>query len=538
MKNIFQEIIANVFSDIPSKHKVWLDSIGDQDDLLSLHAATHGLEKALSDPSLSPQTLSKILDITEERSAPILLRLNQQFIKFEYMEDSLENNILAVVHAFHKQLYNSYIYLFNYYANQPEMTDSVIGPLMHNVVNQTFEMLKWRSYVNFGLAPKMWLQLHRIYSLAANYDLLESTLTEPDFDHPNTTLAGRLVQTYMLDNLQQANLSRIGVAIACKLLQSQLLHTDISQEFNPLKYLFFVDIEKDTGAKRMRHFTPTNTCIFWHIDSIETYISNIIERKFSRDSLALLDIEPHHTKGAIEALTLIHREWSRKEYQRQRRKETRQKLTTTANVVYGIHEVCKRIHAYENGRLNQGTNPFADGKTLDERLRTHTTQIGEPHALKGVHNHHHWVITDESNQGLGAVASRELNAWITVGQILALVLANGKSEVIIGVVKSTRPKTNQQMQVGIELISRHAKWVQLKPTGMVSADNALSIHNFAALYLPLEAGVTSSSALLIPKIEFIPNSPYEISISGMIEQITLGQPIDSKDDWVKLTYPR
>jgi hypothetical protein len=73
---------------------------------------------------------------------------------------------------------------------------------------------------------------------------------------------------------------------------------------------------------------------------------------------------------------------------------------------------------------------------------------------------------------------------------------------------------------------------------MVPADSTLSAHEFAALYLPLEAGVTSSSALLIPKIEFIPNSPYEISISGMIEQITLGEPIDSKDDWVKVIYPR
>ncbi len=537
MKNIFQEIIANVFSDIPSKHTVWLDSIGDQDDLLALHAATYGLEKALSDASLSPQTLSKILDITEEKSAPILLRLNEQFIKFEYMDDSLENNILAVVYAFHKQLYNNYIYLFDYHANQPEMTDSVIAPLMHNAVKQTFEMLKWRSFVNFGLAPKMWLQLHRIYSLAANYDLLESTLIEPDFDHPTPTLAGRLVQTYMLDNLQQVNLSRIGVAVACKLLQSQLLHVDISQELNPLKYLFFVDIEKDTGAKRMRHFTPTNTCIFWHIDNVETYIANIIERKFSANSLVLLDIEPHQTKDAVEALNIIHREWSRKEYLRQRRKEARHKLTTTANVVYGIHEVCKRIYAHENGRLN-GTSLSADGKTLDERLKSHTTQIGEPNAIKGGQNHHHWVITDESNQGLGAVANRELNAWISVGQILGLVLANGKSEVIIGVVKSTRPKTNQQMQVGIELISRHAKWVQLKPTGMVQSDSTLSAHNFAALYLPLEAGVTSNSALLIPKIEFIPNSPYEISISGMIEQITLGEPIDSKDDWVKVIYPR
>lgn len=538
MKNIFQEIMANVFSDIPGKHSIWLDAIGDQDDLLALHSATLGLQQALADQNLSPQIFSKILDKTEERIAPILLRLNQQFIKFEYMDDSLENNILAVVYAFHKQLYNCYIQLFDYYASPSETTDIVIGPLMHHAVNQAFEMLKWRSFVNFGLAPTMWLQLHRIYSLAANYDLLDATVEPSDLDHPSPTLAGRLVQTYMLDNLQQVNLSRIGVEVACRLLQSQLLHVDTSQEFNPIKYLFFIDIEKDAGAKRMRHFTPTNTCIYWHIDGVETFIANIIERKFSTHSLASLHIQPHQTKAAIEALTIIHREWSRKEYQRQRRKETRQRISTTANVVYGIQEVCKRVHAHENSRLNPGVHVSAEGKTLDERLRSHTTLRGDPNTQSIDPNNHHWVIVDESNQGLGAVASRELNTWITVGQILGLMLANGKNEMIIGVIKSTRPKANHQVLVGIELISRHAKWVQLKPTGSNSVDDSISVHSFAALYLPLEAGLSANSALLIPKIEYIPNSPYEITVSGMVEQLTLGEAIDSKDDWVKVAYPR
>lgn len=538
MKRIFQEIIANVFSDIPSKHTVWLDAIDDQEDLIALQSATQGLEQALTDTSLSVQALSKILDKTEQKTAPILVKLNQQFIKFQYMDASLENNILAIVYAFHKQLYTAYITLLEHHASPAHTLDNVIASLMHRAVAQAFEMLKWRSFINFGLAPKMWLQLNKIYTLAANYDLLASTMPEFESGITNPTLAARLIQTYMLDNLQQANLSRIGVDVACKLLQTQLSDVEISQEFNPLKYLFFVDIEKDQGAKRMRHFTPTNTCIYWHIDDVEKFITHVIESNSSATSLSALNIPAHQAKAAIEALTIIQREWSRKEYQRQRRKETRQKITSTANVVYGIQEVCKRIHSLEHTRLNLGSLVSADGKTLDERLRSHTTIKGEANTLKIDRSNHHWVIVDESNQGLGAVASRELNDWIAVGQLVGLILANGKSEMVIGMVKSVRPKVNHQVQVGIAIISRHAKWVQLKSMAANVLDNNTSMHSFSALYLPIEAGLSHNSTLLIPKIEFIPNTQYEISISGMIEQILLGQPTDSQDDWVKVNYPR
>jgi hypothetical protein len=189
-------------------------------------------------------------------------------------------------------------------------------------------------------------------------------------------------------------------------------------------------------------------------------------------------------------------------------------------------------------RLNQGARISADGKTLDERLRSHTAIKGEANTLKIDPNNHHWVIVDESNQGLGAVANRELNAWVSIGQLLGLVLANGKSEMMLGVVKSTRPKANHQIHVGIAIISRHAKWVQLKSMASSSLDSDTSIHSFAALYLPIEAGLSQNSTLLIPKIEFIPNIQYEISIAGMVEEVLLARPIDSQDDWVRVNYPR
>lgn len=547
MKKIFQEIIASVFNDIPNKHAIWLEAISDQDDLIALHSATQGLELALSDKTLSPNVLSKIIERAEQKTNPILIKLGRQFIKFEFMDSNLENNILAVVYAFHKQFYSCYIQQFENFLDTPNLEKiEAVSPLMHGAVNQAFEMLKWRSFVNFGLAPNVWLQLHKIYQVASENNLLDRAL---EVDEPHTdnlsgtgTLAARLVRTYMLDSLQQANLNRQGVDLACKLLQTQLQNIEISNEFNPIKFLFYVDLEKDTGAKRIRYFTPTNTCIYWQLDDLETTINKLIDNKSGLAINQLLTIESHQTKAAIETLGSVLREWSRKEYLRQRRKENRQKLTTTANVVHGIQDVCKRIQSHENSKLGSGARFSAEGKSLDERLRSHTILKGAPNTLN-LNTDHHWVIVDESTQGLGASASRELNPWISVGQLVGLVLADAKQDMLIAVIRSTRPKANRQVHIGLELLSRHAKWVLLKPItpDVHKAGEDIipaNAHSFAGLYLPIEAGLSPNSMLLLPKIEFIPNAQYEISIAGMVESITLNEAIDSKDDWVKITYPR
>lgn len=557
MRKIFQEIISTVLSDIPSKHAVWLEAINGQDDLILLESATRGLEFALADKELPVNILSKITDLTIQKTNPTLIKLSQQFIRFEFMSSSVEHNILTVVYGFHKQLYGNYVTLLNYFCSSPkQFKKEHANRYMHAAVNQAFEMLKWRGFVNLGLAPKIWLQLHKILEIADSNKLLNQPLIDSKTSLSNVTLSALLVQTYMLDTLQQANLSRQGIDIACKLLRSQLLNVEISNEFNPNKFLFYVDLDKDIGAKRVRHFSSTNTCVYWQIDTLEKTIKRIISEISSNspdlpsESLpqAVLNddliIEPHQIKIAAVTLGLLLREWSRNDYVRQRRKEIRRKITTIANVVHGIKEVCGRIKLNENGKSSHGVRLSTDGRLLDQRLRHHALIKGASNTPNVDTVNHHWVIIDESNQGLGAVANRELNTRTVVGQLVGLILADAKQELIIAVIRSIRPKANRQMQVGIEILSRHAKWVQLKPVkpdtveGESAQYNNTNSPHFAGLYLPIEAGLSSRSMLILPRIEFIPHTHYEISIAGMLDRVVLTDSIDSKNDWIKINYPR
>lgn len=560
MRKIFQEIIGSVINDIPSKHLAWLETINSQDELTALESATRGLTFAMSEKTLAVKTVCNIIDDVARKTSPVLNKLSQQFIRFELMSSSVENNILTVVYNFHKQLYSGYLSLLNDFCNHPKQhKKELANRYMHAAVNQAFEMLKWRSFVNVGLAPKVWLQLHKIFEIAESNQLLNQVLLNDEQPVNKVTLSALLLQTYMLDTLLQINLSRQGIDIASKLLRSQLINVEISKEFNPGKFLFYVDLAKDNGAKRIRHLSPTETGIYWQIDSLEKSIQAIItelsvktaDSLSNYSSITFLDtpliVEPHQIKALAETLELLLREWSRDNYIRQRRKAIRRKISTTANVVHGIKEICLRIKSNENGQLNYGVRLSNEARLLEQRFRIH-------HIIKGTQNtlnvdtiNHHWIIIDESNQGLGAVASRELNTKSAVGQLVGLVLANAKQEMIIAVIRSIRPKANRQMQVGIEILSHHAKWAQLRSADESESDgNKQAAYNtsleekssFSGLYLPIEAGISTESMLVLPRIEFIPHTHYEISIAGMLDKVTLSDSIDSKNDWVKINYPR
>ena len=60
---------------------------------------------------------------------------------------------------------------------------------------------------------------------------------------------------------------------------------------------------------------------------------------------------------------------------------------------------------------------------------------------------------------------------------------------------------------------------------------------FSGIYLPIEAGHSDSSTLILPKINFRANANYAITIAGSPKHVLLGQAIESRDDWVKVAFP-
>ena len=130
------------------------------------------------------------------------------------------------------------------------------------------------------------------------------------------------------------------------------------------------------------------------------------------------------------------------------------------------------------------------------------------------------------------------------------------SKIIIGMIRSVKPTMGSQLRVGIEIISQHPTWVQLRQAHSVEAFpnteidinplTGINVKNtaatidiglFSGIYLPIEAGLSELSMLILPKMNYRANTNYVIKIDGSPKRVLLGEPIESRDDWVKVVCP-
>ena len=320
--------------------------------------------------------------------------------------------------------------------------------------------------------------------------------------------------------------------------------------------MFYIDLEKDAAAKRMRNFEPNERCRYWDLDELEKHITiaiTVSDRGEIPESLAFSKIE--NAKKLNETLKILLDEWQKSGYLRQRRKFTRQTSSKNARVNAGIADICKLVH--QTNQVSSGLRLSRDGKSLDERLRAHTVLRQSSSLSANSGSLDTWIITDESTHGLGARVNKFSNILVRPDKLIGLVFNEDPGNIIIGIIRSTKPTQGDQLRVGVEVISYYPTWVQLKQAELNSNTNTeiempaeISFNNinsgldvtidvglFSGIYLPIDAGHSDSSALILPKINFRANANYAVTIAGSSKHVLLGQAIESRDDWVKVAFP-
>ena len=568
MKSLLKQIFGNNALVKSNQHKAWLADLKELDDLAALQFSTKHLAQLLNPadaaemPSLEQQ-LDLILAL-EAANQPRLEKLATQLANVENMKVELENSIFDACYNYCRQSYIFHLKVIEQAFSAPkpstnesideslyQPSESVLILLIARALYAAFHMIKWRLFSQTNPPAKVWLQLSMLYKIANQRALLNNPIELFDAA-PSTTLAASFVQCWMLGQLTQTSMQKYQVEIASRILTTLLTRTRISNKYTLEQYLFFIDLEKDTVAKRMRDAYASDTCRYWELDELEKQLSvatTVSDRGEIPQSLAFSKID--HTKKLNETLVLLLEEWKRAGYVRQRRKAARQASSKTARVNAGIFDICNQVH--QANQISSGLRLSRDGTTLDERLRAHTTLKQNSNLTINSGSLDTWIITDESLQGLGTRVNRYANILARPNKLLGLVIDDDPSKVIIGMIRSVKPTQANQLRAGIEIISHHPKWVQLKQSnhtdsfadtvmetskmGAKSMTTTADIGSFAGIYLPIEAGLSDTSVLILPKMHFRANTHYTMNINGNNTQILLEDPIESQDDWVKVTFP-
>lgn len=561
MKNFIQQIFGASTAKKTNHLTAWIDDLAEMSDLAALQFATQQLAQLINPvddaDKLDLQQQYDLIFTLEALSQPRLEKLSSQFSSLENIKPELESSMCETCYNYCRQAYIFQLKIIEKFADSHKTNQEhalkiegdQLALLIARTLHAAFNMVKWRLFSQANPPSKVWLQINVLYRFSALKMLLNNTIELFDLG-TTTSLSAFFVQIYMLGQLAQAGMQKFHIEIAARVITALLTRARISDKYTPEHYLFFIDLDLDLPAKRMRDIQGAASCRYWELDELERLLSvaiTVSDRGEIPHNLAMAKIDS--AKKLHETLLILFAEWKKTGYIRQRRRFSRQASSKTAKVNAGIADICNQVN--QANKISGGLHTSA---SLDERLRLHTVLRTSSILAATSGTLDTWMITDESPHGLGARVNKYANILARPDKLIGLMIEDETSKVVIGMIRSVKPTQGNQLRVGIEIISHHPKWVQLKRSDKNEAFQNSSVkpefqesfnakavsHDidfFAGIYLPIEAGLSDTSCLILPKINFRANANYSVAIAGTSQHVLLAEPIESHDDWVKVAFP-
>lgn len=563
MKTLIQHIFFAKKTKKTNELLAWVETLSDMDEISALQFATKQLSiLLLQEGQAETLTIEEKTDFIlslEVINQKRLEKLATQIASASNMKRELEDKIYETCYNYCRQSYIFHLKVIEkVFDNTHPSQELNVKPAENHLViliarafNAALNMLKWRLFSQASPPAKMWMQINVLYKISVQKALLNNVVELFDLS-PSTSLAALYVQTCMMGQLAQASMQNSHIEITAKILSTLLTRVHISNKYTPEQYLFYVDLEQDAPAKRMRDLAPYDTCRYWELDELEKVLTvavTVSDRGEIPKSLALAKI--HHIQRLNETVRILVDEWRRKGYVRQRRQAVRTASSRTAKVNAGIAEICNQVH--QSNRINSGLALSREEAAFDARLRAHTVLKQASMLAPNSGSLDTWIITDESPRGFGARVNKYANILARLDKLIGLVIDQDTSKIAIGMIRSVKPTQGGQLRVGIEVLSNKPVWLQLralknsqlftnsavkieavKDARNINNGATVDIGSFSGIYLPIEEGFSEKATLILPKMNFVANNNYFLTVYGVEKHVFLANPIEARDDWVKV----
>ncbi len=554
MKSLFRKLVGIRPSDSNAINNLdWLNTLNSIDDITAIRTINTKLADLLEDAEIADNARFKALLAIDEHCHPRVSKIAAQYVKVENLRSELETDIWETVYYYYRHLYNGYHKLINDYTSpvgQVIFSFDYLPLILMRAMNAGFMMIKWRYFRQQAATDTIWLNMHRMYQIAEQESLTRASVVL----YPGsleTNIEESFAQAWMLDNLSHNNMSKQDIEIANNLLGKWFKGISISKSYEAERFLYFADLAQDKGGRRIRNLQPETSCRYWETEPICARIQAVataLKEKQSLEKYGVKELERY--PAARNLLKQLYAEWSRKGYQRQRRRQDRKAVIKTASITYGIENACLQVKQIINNHpANRGkfTN---DSRSLEERIAAHSVASLAPTTLYVGATGERWILVDEGASGYGALVNQELEVGARLGKLIAMVCEDNRQQVVLGIIRSIKLQSNNQRRIGIQIISRNAIWIQLshavaKLDAPIAEDEFMinsrgmteRLLAFSGLYIPPEAGLVGSPSILIPRMEFRHNGIYQVIKMKEKTAIQLSSALEARDDWVRAACP-
>lgn len=540
----------------------WLNNLNQMDDISAVELATKRLADDFKKNVLQEEINLGALFTIDEKTHIIVERISTHFINVENINAELEERISNAVCFYHRQLFLLYFSLIDHHSQQyPNYLHIFLARAMRNAT----QMIKWRYY-NYQSAPaNVWTQISQLYLLAEKKSLLNARI-QSYTDLEPIALSTAYIHACMLGTLESLSLKCTQIELVSKMLLAWTTKINIDHVFNEKEHLFFVDTASNKPAKRIRHFKPADTYRYWNFDSVNSKIElslSLIEFNISPKQPLMKELIGN--KEAFTTFETLHAEWSRADYKRQRRSEDRAKTEISVTTSYGFREICEQLKQYENIQIQRGEKAYKGEKSLDERLASHSVKKGEPTIIYMDLSVERSTIVDQCRNGLGLNVNKHPNE-VSLGMLIGITSKEQRNKTELGIIRSIKPILNNELHIGVELLSHIAFNVIAentsfkKPklafnsgqftssenffpntdfgdtTSFMNSSYGSDPNNFTCLYLPREQSISKQETLIIPKLQYNKNDVFKVNILGEDMMIRFTKSFERDGNWVRVTF--
>ncbi len=548
--------LQKIFSNPPAPKGMnsfpWAPALKDLDDISAIEYGSEQLHNEFRNNAFKDELFLQALFSIDEKLHTIVDRITNQYITIENIGIELEERLTNSVFLYHRQMFLIYMAAIENFGKNHH---PCLLLMLARAMNSATQMIKWRYYTYNSAPASVWLQISQLFKIAETQFLLDQPAQTYE-GQPTSTLSIAYIQVCMLGSLESLSFKRQQIDLVGKMLHKWASKVVIESHYDEKKHLFYVDTANNVPAKRIRNFKPADSYRYWCFDSINSKIelcASALEFNIAPKQLSMEEFSCN--KYFLPTLEVLRTEWSRHEYKRQRREEDRTKTVKSATTSYGFFDTCYQIKQYENLQVQRGEKTYQGEKSFEERLSSHYVVKGrsEPNIIYVDLGAGYSNIVDESSKGIGMRISKQANE-VSLGMMVGVSVKEQKYGTRVGVIRSIKPIPGNELQIGVEVLSRNAFCVEAKNVSMsamkvrasantsmntsddISANFTSSTFKFTCLFLPEEYGVSTGETLIVPRIQYNSTDVFQVNVLGAELVVKFTDTLERHEDWIRVAY--
>ena len=554
---IKHKIQSAIHHQVIEKKLEWMHTLPEMDELAALKEITTRLAKIQFDSSKSiHRDIDLLLDIDSKtyRSAK---NITYKYLTMLKINRDSEDDIFNVGYSFHRQLYLAYSQFLDVYQAQCKVVLDLekMNLILARHINATNAMTKWRYFDDQPAPAGTWENVNKVIKCAENLSILNINLFLYEYQRKETSLATLLKQGFMMATLHKGSYSRLQIQLTEQILKVWASNPLLLNKHKLDKYQFFINTESDRGPERIRIVEKFTDYRYWKttrlIDKIERFLCAVDTNKsvseFGLDKMA-------STSVLVKLFKKLRVDWCVEGYERQRRKEVRNKRNKLITVNYGLVDICRSLNAITTTVAVVKQTPDDNQYDFNVRVASHHIKQTAPQVYQPKKNNlgsENWWVVDESIHGFGVDLGKTYNDWIEPGRLISYTTPENRDKFVIAEIKSIRKQANGSYRAGLEVLGTESKVVQL---GRVDKNNLAEVadgyfvddseakqtkrETFSGLLLNYQAGSQSRKAsIVMPRKEYKRGNKIVINHDSEEEVLEMGALLSKQRDWVRIALP-